>query len=210
MIHLHGESPNLEPRYASTCIPPAIAVPHATSLRDFVDCKSAMHDSLTSRTPFLRTPKPRSPMPPVLHSAIRKSRFRKSRFLVHKVTDLAQPRIPTPQDPLPRVPPMIDGSRQFGKSPVAISKSMRPLPPETSNAKLRYPGFDATYPCPDRRPRLIREIAGRDFTRYKILTSPNSECRNPEVPDSCHLSPQTDGYDCTGVFLRVSRLFPGA
>ena len=29
-------------------------------------------------------------------------------------------------------------------------------------------------------------------------------------PTSCHLSPQTDGYDCTGVFLRCYRLFPSA
>jgi hypothetical protein len=111
VVRLLGESPNPELRYASTCTPPAIAVPHATSLRDFADCESSMQDSLTSRTPILRTPKPRSPMPPVLHSAIGKSRFGNSRFLVHKVTDLAKPRIPTPQDPSPRVPPMIDGSR---------------------------------------------------------------------------------------------------
>jgi hypothetical protein len=41
---------------------------------------------------------------PVSHSAIGKSRFGNSRLLMHKVTDLAKPRIPTPQDPAPRVP----------------------------------------------------------------------------------------------------------
>jgi hypothetical protein len=136
VIHLHGESPNPELRYASTCTPPAIAVPHATSLRDFTDRESAMHDSLTSRTPILRTPKPRSPMPSVLHSAIGKSRFGKSRFLVHKVTDLAKPRIPTPQDPSPRAPfistaPVDSGNRR--------SRFQRVLTLTSGNAERRTP-----------------------------------------------------------------------
>jgi hypothetical protein len=47
-------------------------------------------------------------------------------------TPNAEPRY---QDLMPRVPPMIDGSRQFGKSPVAISKSMRLLPYQSPNAE---------------------------------------------------------------------------
>ena len=59
--------------------------------------------------------------------------------------------------------------------------------------KRRMPNPDlkgscATCPCLDQRLPLLREIATRDFTGHKTLVSQNSEHRNPETLDSCHLS----------------------
>jgi hypothetical protein len=56
------------------------------------------------------------------------------------------------------------------------------------NAEPRYARFDATRPSVDRRLPLLRKIATRDFTGHKTLVSQNSERRNPEALDSCHLS----------------------
>ena len=54
------------------------------------------------------------------------SRLGSSHLLIHKVTDPAKPRIPTPPDLPPRVLSPINGSGRFGKSLVAISKGLSP------------------------------------------------------------------------------------
>ena len=54
--------------------------------------------------------------------------------------------------------------------------------------RTRYLGSNAKCPSMNRWLLLLREIATRDFTGHKTLVSQNSEHRNPETLDSCHLS----------------------
>jgi hypothetical protein len=59
--------------------------------------------------------------------------------------------------------------------------------------------------------RSYREISDRGFLLHNLPYYRNSDDQNADgARPFCHLSPQTDGYDCTGVFLRCSRLFPSA
>lgn len=54
--------------------------------------------------------------------------------------------------------------------------------PETPNPetpKSNFSGSRDTCPYPDQRFPLNREIAGRDFKRYKPLSFANAECRIP-------------------------------
>ena len=83
---------------------------------------------------------------------------------MHKVTDLAKLRIPTPQDPLPRVSSLIDGSDQFGKSPLAIPRGAELSPHQILNAET--PTLRITDTCPVRDLRLYSfwEIGSRDFS----------------------------------------------
>jgi hypothetical protein len=206
VIHLHGESPNPELRYASTCTPPAIAVPHATSLRDFTDRESAMHDSLTSRTPILRTPKPRSPMPSVLHSAIGKSHSgNRGSWCTRSQT------LPNPESRLLRIlrhVPLSDQRPQLIREIAGRDfKELELALPGTPNAEPRYPGSDATCPSDDRRLPLIREIAGRDFKEFEPLSPGNTKPRTPILRD---LTPRVpiliDGSDRFGESrLAISR-----
>jgi hypothetical protein len=90
------------------------------------------------------------------------------------------------RDLMPRVLPMIDGSRYFGKC--RDSKELKLLSCETPNANPDTLGSCATCPLSDLRLRLNREIAGRDSKEYETLVFRNAECRYADALDSCHLS----------------------
>jgi hypothetical protein len=110
-------------------------------------CSSTpLGSSPTHSFPFRRSPS----------RSIGISWFGSSHLLIHKVTDPAKPRIPTPPDLPPRVLSPINGSGRFGKSPFAISKGLSPCLQER-----RTPNSD---PQGSWLP-LNREIAIRDFKR---------------------------------------------
>jgi hypothetical protein len=74
---------------------------------------------------------------------------------------------------------MIDGSSRFGKSPVAIPKSL-----SSCLAECRTPTPQvscATCPFSDRRLGSLRDFGTQDFTRCKNLVLPIPELRNSEV-----------------------------
>jgi hypothetical protein len=85
--------------------------------------------------------------------------------------------------------------------------------------KLRIPTLQdphATCPCPDRRPLLAREIAGRDFKEHETLASgtPNAEPRRPidfSSPHQCSrvisraTPPRLDGPRDFGFLLDNSK-----
>jgi hypothetical protein len=113
---------------------------------------------------------------PVLHSAIGISRFGKSRFLMHKVTGLAKPRIPTSQDLWPRAL-----SDQWLKSIREIAgrdfKEYKTL--ASGNAERRTPIQR------DPAPRVLVQINGADSfgeSRFAILRGVNPRLINPRMP----------------------------
>jgi hypothetical protein len=63
---------------------------------------------------------------------------RESTIQVFPDVENPERRIPTFRDHVPPVSVVIDGSDLFGKSPIAISKSMKLLPYQTSNAEPRW------------------------------------------------------------------------
>jgi hypothetical protein len=109
------------------------------------------------------------------------SRFGSSHLLIHKVTDPAKPRIPTPPDLPPRVLSPINGSGRFGKSPVAISKGLSPCLQERRTPNSDPQGSYATCPCSNQRLPLNREIATRDSNEHETLASSNAEARYADI-----------------------------
>jgi hypothetical protein len=114
-------------------------------------------------------------------SGNRVSRFRNARNSRSPISD-----IPMRQTPMTPVPPhsvlgshLATSSSGFRGSRIRGTSFFWCRKPR--NAEPRYPGSDATCPSDDRWLPLIREIATRDFTGHKPLTSPFPERRKPDL-----------------------------
>jgi hypothetical protein len=83
------------------------------------------------------------------------------------------------------VVPTLPRSLLFGISQIADPRCKFPGGRKPRNSERRYAGSDATCPSVDRRLRLNREIAYRDFNGYGTHTSTNAEVRIPDGAWTC-------------------------
>jgi hypothetical protein len=196
LLHISCNT-NPEPRISdATCQHPMVRpkavtpVSHSVLGTHLATSSSGFRGSRIRDANFLGVENPEMPNPdirdllPRVPPWIDGSRyFGKSQLGTSRGIDLLYHKTPNAETPKLWIratcPAMIDGSGRFGKSPVAIPKSL-----SSCLAECRTPtpqGSCATCPFSDRRLGSLRDFGTRDFTRCKTLVLPIPELRNSEV-----------------------------